>query len=160
AAPAATPTAAAPPSTVIPAASPGEPKITIPGPEGDYLRNLHTRIHFRFANRFIEDVAAKQPPTDPLNRPGLRAEILFGVRWDGSVSDAMVAAKSGVDAFDKAALEAVKVDAIRYSPPPAELFGDDGVAHFRWVFARDHHLCGEGSVRRIEAPLAEALPQL
>src|SRR6187549_1250529 len=62
AAPALTPTAAAPPSTVIPAASPGEPKITIPGPEGDYLRNLHTRIHFRFANRFIEDVAAKQLP--------------------------------------------------------------------------------------------------
>ena len=167
--PAATPPATPPPPTstltpapapVVPPASPGEPPITIPGLEGDYLRNLHTRIHFRFANRFIADVAAKQPATDPLNRPGLRAEILFGVRWDGSVSDAMVAAKSGVDAFDKAALEAVKVDAIRYSPPPAELFGDDGVAHFRWVFARDHHLCGEGSVRRIEAPLTEALPQL
>jgi len=160
AAPAATPTAAAPPSTVIPAASPGEPKITIPGPEGDYLRNLHTRIHFRFANRFIEDVAAKQPPTDPLNRPGLRAEVLFGVRWDGSVSDAVVSAKSGVNAFDQAALAAVKVDAIRYPPPPAELFGDDGVAHFRWVFARDNNLCSDGSVRRIEDPLAEALPRL
>ncbi|HXT99753.1 MAG TPA: HEAT repeat domain-containing protein, partial [Polyangia bacterium] len=35
-----------------------------------------------------------------------------------------------------------------------------GVAHFRWVFARDHHLCSDGSVRRVEAPLAEALPRL
>ena len=143
-----------------PAAEGVEPKITVPGAEGDYLRTLHQRIHFRFAHRFIEDVAAKQPATDPLNRPGLRAEVHFGVRWDGSVSDVVVNQKSGVDAFDKAALAAVRVDRRRYPPPPAELFGDDGVAHFRWVFARNHDLCGDGSVRRVEAPLAEALPRL
>ena len=78
-----------------------EPKITVPGAEGDYLRTLHQRIHFRFAHRFIEDVAAKLPATDPLNQPGLRAEIFFGVRWDGSVSDVVVNEKSGVDAFDQ-----------------------------------------------------------
>src|SRR4051794_16346229 len=88
-----------------PAAS-GEPKITVPGAEGDYLRTLHTRIHYRFAVKFIEGVAAKQPPSDPLNKPSLRAEIHFGVRWDGSVSDAVVDGKSGVEAFDKAALAA------------------------------------------------------
>ena len=48
----------------------------------------------------------------------------------------------------------------RYPPPPADLFGDDGVAHFQWVFARNRNLCGEGSVRRVEAPLAQALPRL
>jgi len=138
----------------------GEPKITVPGTEGDYLRTLHTRIHFRFANRFIEDVAAKRPATDPLNQPGLRAEIHFGVRWDGSVSDAVVEEKSGVPAFDQGALAAVKTDTSRYPPPPPELFGDDGVAHFRWTFARNQNLCGEGSVRRVEAPLAKALPLL
>ena len=82
------------------------------------------------------------------------------MRWDGSVSDAVVNEKSGVEAFDQAALAAVRDDRHRYPPPPAELFGDDGVAHFRWVFARNHNLCGDGAVRRVEAPLAQALPRL
>jgi hypothetical protein len=158
----AAPVAPAPPAApapTVPATEAGEPKITVPGVEGDYLRTLHQRIHFRFANLFIAD-AAKRPPSDPLNRPGLRAEIFFGVRWDGSVSDALVNQKSGVDAFDQGAVAAVKLDGARFPPPPAELFGDDGVAHFRWVFARDRNLCGDGSVRRVEAPLAQALPGL
>jgi hypothetical protein len=159
----------APAAPVAPAAAPaaemGEPKITVPGAEGDYLRLIHGRIHFRFANRFINDIAAKQPASDPMNRPGLRTEILFGLRWDGSLSDAVVTEKSGVEAFDQAALAAVRTDtagtaSARYPPPPADLFGDDGVAHFQWVFARNRNLCGEGSVRRVEAPLAQALPRL
>jgi hypothetical protein len=150
--------AAAPTAPAAPPA--GEPKITLAGVEGDYLRTLHTQIHYRFANKFIDAIAAKQPPTDPLNRPGLRAQIYFGVRWDGSVSDVLVTDKSGVDAFDKAAVAAVRGDTVHYPPPPPELFGDDGVAHFRWVFSRDHNLCGEGAVRRLEAPLPEALPRL
>jgi hypothetical protein len=157
----AAPAAPAPAPAPAPAAAAEvEPKITIPGAEGDYLRTLHQRIHFRYAIRFINEIAAKQPATDPVNKPGLRAEVLFGVRWDGSVSDVVVNAKSGVPAFDQAAVAAVQVDGVRFPPPPAELFGDDGVAHFRWVFARNHNLCGEGSVRRVEAPLAQALPLL
>jgi TonB family protein len=160
--PPASPSPPAAAAVVAPAPAPAgaEPKITVPGAEGDYLRALHARIHFRFANRFIEGIAAKQPPSDPLNQQGLRAEILFGVRWDGSVSDALVNQKSGVEAFDKAALAAIRDENARFSPPPPELFGDDGVAHFRWVFARNHNLCGEGAVRRVEAPLAQALPAL
>jgi HEAT repeat protein len=138
----------------------GEPKITVPGAEGDYLRRVHSIIHYRFANKFIDGVAAKRPATDPLNKPGLRTEILFGIRWDGSVSDLVVNQKSGVDAFDQAAIAAIRDEIGRYSPPPPELFGDDGIAHFRWVFARDRNLCGDGELRRIEAPLAEALPRL
>jgi len=157
-APAPAPAAATPPAA--PPAAPGEPKITIPGTEGDYLRALHTRIHYRFVTLFIEGIAAKKPPNDPLNNPGLRTEIFFGVRWDGSVADVLVNQKSGVEAFDKAALNALRDEHTRYSPPPAELFGDDGIAHFRWVFARNQNLCGEGSVRRIEEPLVQALPQL
>ena len=157
-APAPAPAAATPPAA--PPAAPGEPKITIPGTEGDYLRALHTRIHYRFVTLFIEGIAAKKPPNDPLNNPGLRTEIFFGVRWDGSVADVLVNQKSGVEAFDKAALNALRDEHTRYSPPPAELFGDDGIAQFRWVFARNQNLCGEGSVRRIEEPLVQALPQL
>jgi HEAT repeat protein/TonB-like protein len=154
---------AAPPESTVIAADPapaGEPKITVPGPEGDYLRTVHGRIHFGFANKFIDGVAAKQPANDPLNQPGLRTEILFGLRWDGSISDAIIESKSGVDAFDKAAMSAIRDQPGRYPPPPVELFGDDGVAHFRWVFARNRNLCGDGTVRRIEAPLAQALPRL
>jgi hypothetical protein len=157
-APAGAPVAAPPPAA--PAAAPREPQITVPGAEGDYLRALHSRIHFRFATGFIAGVAAKKPPNDPLNQPGLRTEIYFGVRWDGSVSDVLVNQKSGVEAFDKAAVAALRDEHARFSPPPADLYGDDGIAHFRWVFARNHDLCGEGSVRRVEAPLAQALPQL
>jgi HEAT repeat protein len=150
------------PAAVAPAAPAptSEPKITVPGVEGDYLRSLHTRIHYRFANKFIEDVAAKRPKTDPLNNPTLRTEVNFGVRWDGTVTDAVVAEKSGVPAFDQAATAAVRGDNAKYPTPPVELFGDDGVAHFSWVFARNNGLCGVGAVRRIEAPLAQALPRL
>src|SRR5436305_4896270 len=112
-----------PPATSAAAEPPAEPKITIPGAEGDYLRALHQLIHFRFAIKFIDGIATKQPPSDPLNKPGLRAQVYFGIRWDGSVSDALVADKSGVAAFDQAALAAVRGEAGRYSPPPAELFG-------------------------------------
>src|SRR5690242_19400564 len=75
--------AAADPLSAAPAASPpaaapaGEPKITVPGAEGDYLRALHQLIHFRFATKFIDGIAAKQPPHDPLNKPGLRAQVYF-----------------------------------------------------------------------------------
>src|SRR5262245_58615181 len=131
---------AAPPPAAAPAAAPAEPKMTVPGPEGSYLRTLHTRIHFRFATGFIEGIAAKKPPNDPLNNASLRTEVYFGIRWDGSVADALVNQKSGVEAFDKAALNALRDEHTRYSPPPAELFGDDGIAHFRWVFARNHNL--------------------
>jgi TonB family protein len=136
-----------------------EPPITAPGPVGDYLRSMHTAIHFRWANLFIEDVAAKRPPTDPLNKMSLEAEVLFTVRWDGSPAEVTVSNGSGIAAFDQAAIVAVKGD--RPLPvPPIDVYGDDGVAHFRWLFARDARLCSGGEVRRVEAPLAEALPRL
>ncbi|HVV52109.1 MAG TPA: TonB C-terminal domain-containing protein [Polyangia bacterium] len=136
-----------------------EPPITTPGVEGDYLRALHRTIHFRWANMFIEEVADKRPPGDPLNNPSLETEILFIVRWDGSPAEVTVTKSSGVPAFDQAAIGAIKGD-VPFPVPPIDVYGDDGVAHFRWVLARDYRLCSEGEVRRVEAPLAEALPRL
>ena len=49
-----------------------EPAITTTGVEGDYLRAIHRAIHFRWAVEFLEEVAAKRPPTDPLNNPNAR----------------------------------------------------------------------------------------
>jgi TonB family protein len=85
-----------------------EPAITATGAEGDYLRAMHRAIHFRWAILFIEEVAAKRPPTDPLNKMSLETEILFTVRWDGSPAEVTVAQSSGVAAFDQAAIAAVK----------------------------------------------------
>ena len=141
------------------AAGAAEPPITTPGVEGDYLRSMHTRIHLRWMHGFIETVAELRPAKDPLNNPALTAEILFTVRWDGSPAEVTLTKSSGQKAFDQAALSAIRGDA-PYSVPPLALFGDDGVAHFRWVFARDHRACSEGEVRRREDPLDVALPRL
>src|SRR6202042_3086345 len=92
-------------------------------------------------------VAAKRPPTDPLNKMSLQTEILFTVRWDGSPAEVTGISGSGGGALDQAA-------------PPIAVYGDDGVAHFRWILAPDARLCSGGEVRRVEAPLAEALPRL
>jgi TonB family protein len=135
-----------------------EPPITTPGPEGDYLREMHRSIHFRWAIQFIQGVLEKRPATDPLHRAN-DTEILFVVRWDGSPAEITVSESSGVAEFDRAAVEAIRGNR-PYAVPPIEVYGDDGVAHFRWIFSRDARLCSGGEVRRMEAPLADALPRL
>jgi TonB family protein len=136
-----------------------EPPITVTGVEGDYLRAVHTRIHFRWIHNFIEAVALLKPATDPLNDPALTAEVLFTVRWDGSPAEVTLSKSSGQRVFDQAAVAAVRGD-IPYPVPSVALYGDDGVVHLRWVFARDNRMCSGGELRRREAPLAEALPRL
>jgi HEAT repeat protein len=153
-------TAAAPAAAASKAAADtGEPAITTPGVEGDYLRDMHRRIHLRWTHGFLEAIAQLRPASDPVNNPALTAEILFTVRWDGSPAEVTLTKSSGQKAFDQAALSAIRGDG-PYSVPPLALFGDDGVAHFRWVFARDRRQCSEGEVRRREDSLEEALPRL
>jgi TonB family protein len=147
------------PVAAAPAADASEPAITTPGIEGDYLRAMHTRIHLRWMHGFIETVAQLRPGSDPINNPALTSEVLFTVRWDGSPAEVTLTKSSGQKAFDQAALSAIRGDA-KYPVPPLALFGDDGVAHFRWVFARDHRQCSEAEVRRREDPLDQALPRL
>lgn len=137
----------------------GEPPLVEPGVEGDYLRLVHSHIHWAWADNFIDGLLAKRPPTDPLNKPSLEAEVLFTVRWDGSTAEATLSRSSGNKEFDRAALQAVR-GVTRYPVPPLEIFGDDGVAHFRWVLARDRRRCSDGELRRVEAPLEQALPRL
>jgi TonB family protein len=135
-----------------------EPPITTPGAEGDYLREMHRLVHFRWATRFIKDVVEKRPANDPLNR-AKQVELLFVVRWDGSPAEVTVSESSGVPEFDAVAVAAIK-DSSRFPVPPVDVYGDDGVAHFQWLFARDARLCSGLKVRRVEAPLADALPRL
>ncbi|MES1206869.1 MAG: TonB family protein, partial [Pseudomonadota bacterium] len=141
-----------------PAATGEEPPITTPGVEGDYLREMHRSIHYRWATKFIQEVAATRPPTAPVNQAN-DTEILFVVRWDGTPADITVTESSGVPEFDQAAVAAIR-GTHPYPVPPVDVYADDGVAHFRWIFSRDARLCSGGQVRRIEAPLADALPRL
>jgi len=143
-----------------PAAAPSaeEPPITTPGVEGDYLRSMHRSIHYRWATKFIEDVADKRPANDPVNKAN-DTELLFVVRWDGTPADVTVTESSGVPEFDQAAIAAIR-GPNPFPVPPVDVYADDGVAHFRWIFSRDARLCSGGQVRRIEAPLADALPRL
>jgi TonB family protein len=158
AAPAAPAEPAAAPAT--PAATPQvEPPITAKGPEGDYLRTLHTQIHWRWETKFLDAVVAGLPSSAPLNNPALSAEVLFTIRWDGSTAEVTLSKSSGNKEFDRAAVATVRGNG-HYPVPPLEVFGDDGVAHFRWAFARDYRRCSDGEVRRREAPLEEALPRL
>ena len=154
------PGAATPPILAAgPAASEAEPPIRLPGTEGDYLRAMHSAIHFRWATKFVEWVAKKRPPNDKLNDLTLETEVLFTVRWDGSPAQVTVSGSSGVAEFDAAAVAAVS-SGDRFPVPPIDVYGDDGVAHFRWIFARDRRLCSGAEIRRFEAPLKEALPRL
>ncbi len=102
---------------------------------------------------------AVAPAHRPDERTRLEAEVLFVVRWDGSPAQVTLGDSSGVAAFDAAAMAAVSGER-PYPVPPIDVYGDDGVAHVRWVFRRDRQLCSQGSIRRMEAPLAEALPRL
>src|SRR5262249_25541460 len=129
------------------------------GPEGDYLRILHTQIHWRWETKFLETVVKGQPPSAPLNNPALEAEVLFTIRWDGSTAEVTLSKSSGNKTFDAAAVATVKGTG-PCPVPPLQVFGDDGVAPFRWAFARDYRRCSDGEVRRREAPLDEALPRL
>ena len=136
-----------------------EPPIGGEGVEADYLRELHTQIHALWAGLFVREVAEKMPVTDPINDRSRRAVVLFSVRWDGSPTDVTLVRESGAERLDRAARDAIlRVD--HFPVPPLAVLSDDGLAHFRWVLARDERLCSGGELRRFEQPLEEALPGL
>lgn len=136
-----------------------EPPIALSGAEGDYLRALHERIHQRWAAGFVASVAQTLPAANALNDPSLQAVVLFSIRWDGTVVEATLVSASGADAFDRAAVDAVRKES-PFRVPPVEALSDDGLAYFRWTLARDHRLCAGGELSRHEAPLGESLPRL
>jgi HEAT repeat protein len=138
---------------------PLEPPIAGQGAEADYLRALHARIHPLWAGLFVRDVAGAQPASNPINDRSRQAVVIFSVRWDGSPADVTVVGESGLAIFDRAARDAIlRVD--HFPVPPAALFSDDYLVHFRWVLSRDDRLCSGGELRRFEEPLGAALTHL
>ena len=136
-----------------------EPAITVAGSEGDYLREIHARMHERWANGFVDGLDRAPKPEGPMAEKSLRTVVLFSVRWDGTIAETTVAASSGLAVFDQAAMNAVRT-AQKFPVPPVDVFSDDGIVHFRWTFARDRRLCSGGQLVRREDPLEEALPRL
>jgi len=138
------------------------PEPSIPGEDvgSDYLRALHDHIHPLWTGLFIHGVADQAPASSPLNNVGHHAAaVLFSVRWDGSTTDVTLVGSSGATSFDQAAIDAIRrVD--DFPVPPVAVLSDDGLAHFRWVLARDQRLCSGGELHRFEEPLEEALPHL
>jgi TonB family protein len=136
-----------------------EPPIAGEGVDAAYLRALHDHIHPLWTALYVRGVADKLPPGHPAANRDRQAVVLFSVRWDGSAADVSVVRESGVAAFDQAARAAI-VRVERFPVPPVSALSDDGLAHFRWVFARDERLCSGGELLRFEDSLEDAVPQL
>jgi hypothetical protein len=83
---------------------------------------------------------------------------LLTIRWDGTLESVEIMRTSGSMEFDAAALNAVWVGAPY--PPPVDVLADDGLAHLKWRFARNHRLCSAGEMVHVEYPLQLALPNL
>lgn len=142
-------------SGVARATEPAEPPVGPPGPAGDYLRKVHERLHGHWADGFIRMSPYKV--VGPANSTR-QVDIALTVRWDGTLASVTIINASDAREFDSAALNAIAMAAPL--PPPVEVMADDGLAHLRWRFARDHRLCSGGEVVPVEFPLEVALPRL
>jgi TonB family protein len=129
------------------------------GPEGAYLRTLHGHIHRRWADNFLRLAAEKLPPVNPLNQPGLTAEVDIVVAPDGQLISARIARGSGFPGFDDAILEVLR-DSVPYPRPPQLIRSDDDRFHAHWLFARDQRRCAGVAATHTYDPVEVALPKL
>ena len=141
----------------------GEPAITVPGIEGDYLRAIHARIHEHWT-KALSKPKAKTPgraaaAANVAAAPAGESVVLFSVRWDGTVAGISLITSSGSPPVDQMAVAAVRA-AAPFGVLPLDIYSDDGLAHFRWSLASDHRLCSGGQLRRKDDSLEEALPRL
>jgi len=155
--------AAPPPAAATAVAAPAagtEPAITTPGPQGDYLRRVHERLHGRWTENFVRVVAATYPPTHALNNPSRETTIALTIRWDGTIAEVVLKKPSGTPEFDRAAIDVARKSA-PFPLPPQDVVSDDSYTHVEWTFARDHRACGAGAVlARADDPLEVSLPRL
>jgi len=129
------------------------------GPEATYLTEVHALIHRRFTDNFLRLIGEKLELTNPLNAPGLEAEVDLAISGDGQLLSSQVTKSSGFPGFDDAVLEIVR-DVVPYPRAPMQVRSDDGTTHLHWIFARDQRRDSGVSVRRTFDPIATALPRL
>lgn len=139
----------------------GEPPAGDPSALGaGYLASLQSRFSPAWS-AFLEDCRLRLPRDHVLNDPALEALVSISLDRAGRVIDVAVAKRSGVAAFDEAAVEVVQ-EAVPLPAPPRELVSDDDRVHLDWLFARDRRQAGAATaaVRRVEWPLERAVPEL
>ena len=135
---------------------PGDPAA----PGAAYLDSVHTR--FRPAwSAFLEDCRLRLPRDHVLNDTSLQAVLTVSIDRGGRVVDTAVSKRSGVAAFDEAAVEVVR-EARGLPAPPRDLVSDDDRVHLDWLFARDRRQAGPATaaLRRVEWPLDRAVSML
>jgi TonB family protein len=149
--------AATPAGTGAAPLAPGEPAIEGEGPDRDFLRAMHRKIHARWTDNFLRMAARRFPASHRMNDPGLRAEVEITVAMNGRVMRARLVKTSGERSFDKAALE-VAYDSGPVPRPPDATLSDDGVVRLLWAFARDDRRCGEVRLVRRNTHIEMTLP--
>jgi TonB family protein len=132
-----------------------EPPVGGADSDGEYLRLVHQKLHGSWVDGFIRVTPYDQLGPATSTR---ETELNLTIRWDGTIEAAVISKPSGSPDFDAAALNAIWMTAP--FPPPATIMADDGLAHLKWRFARDHRLCSGAEVVHVEFPLAIALPNL
>jgi HEAT repeat protein len=132
-----------------------EPPIAGVGKDADYLRLVHSKLHAAWVDSYIRMSPYRELGPETSSR---QTDIRITLRWDGTIEAADLEKPSDSPDFDAAALNTVLVSGP--FPPPIEVLADDGLAHLRWRFARDHRLCSGGEIVHVEFPLRMALPNL
>ncbi|HEU5055195.1 MAG TPA: TonB family protein [Kofleriaceae bacterium] len=139
----------------------GDPPPADPAaPGASYIGAVYER--FRPAwSAFLEDCRTRLPRDHVLNDPTLEVLLAVSIDRSGKVVEVGVGKKSGIAAFDEAAVEVVR-EARPLPAPPRELVSDDDRVHLEWLFARDRRQAGPAtaSLRRVEWPLERAVPKL
>ena len=123
--------------------------------DGEYLRQMHQRLHGSWVDGYIRVTAYDRLGPVKSKR---EAEVSLTIRWDGTVESVELTKPSDATEFDSAAMNAIWMSAP--FAPPTGVMADDGLAHIKWRFARDFRLCSSGEVVHVEFPLATALPNL
>jgi TonB family protein len=136
------------------------PGIDATAPAADYLTEVASFIQPAWAS-FLEDCRVRLPATHPLNEDALLALIEISMDTEGQVLEVAMVTSSGNPEFDQVA-EEVAGDLRGLPKPPGEWISDDDRVHVTWGFARDRRQAGaaSASLRRVELPLASALPKL
>ena len=84
---------------MLPADKVAEPPLAaLPPAEAAYVRRLHAHLHRRWADNFLRLAGEKLPPINPLNQPGLTAEVDIVIAPDGQLISAQVVKGSGFPA--------------------------------------------------------------
>jgi TonB C terminal len=132
-----------------------EPPIAGVGKDADYLRLIHAKLHASWVDSYMRMSPYSELGPETSAR---QVDIRITLRWDGTIEAAALEKPSDSPDFDAAALNTVLVSGP--FPPPIDVLADDGLAHLRWRFARDHRLCSGGEIVHVEFPLRIALPNL